>query len=167
MLWSAVVVAKESDVTELMIHTESEMESKYKETRHATLETGGRESAKKKGWASWTAQAFFAWTRTHEEPRRSGTCGYIDAGLLRAALISLLCAALTCPIRASGLLAPRHRMATVACSMPAAVYSHVVRKRKFSTLSLRSAVENGSFSPLARPLQHEHTLFNCGDANSQ
>ena len=30
--------------------------------------------------------------------------------------------------------------------MPAPVYSHVARKRKFSTLSLRSAVENGSFS---------------------
>ena len=36
-------------------------------------------------------------------------------------------------------------MATVPCSMPASVYSRVARKRKFSTLSLRSAVENGSF----------------------
>ena len=36
-------------------------------------------------------------------------------------------------------------MATIACSMPASVYSRVARKRKFSTLSLRSAVENGSF----------------------
>ena len=35
-------------------------------------------------------------------------------------------------------------MATVACSMPASVYSRVARKREFSTLSLRSAVENGS-----------------------
>ena len=32
-----------------------------------------------------------------------------------------------------------------ARSMPASVYSCVARKRKFSTLSLRSAVENGSF----------------------
>ena len=58
-----------------------QVESKYKEIRHATLETGGRESAKKVGWgggwASWTAQALFAWTRTHDEPRRSGKCGYI------------------------------------------------------------------------------------------
>ena len=36
-------------------------------------------------------------------------------------------------------------MATIACSMPASVYSRVARKREFSTLSLRSAVENGSF----------------------
>ena len=42
-------------------------------------------------------------------------------------------------------------MATIACSMPASVYSRVARKREFSTLSLRSAVENGSFSRLARP----------------
>ena len=49
-------------------------------------------------------------------------------------------------LRSSGLLAPWHRMATVACSMPASVYSRVARKRKLSTLSLRSAVENGSFS---------------------
>ena len=51
----------------------------------------------------------------------------------------------TARLRSSGLLAPRHRMATVACSMPASVCSRVARKRKFSTLSLRSAVENGSF----------------------
>ena len=36
-------------------------------------------------------------------------------------------------------------MATIACLMPASVYSRVARKRKLSTLSLRSAVENGSF----------------------
>ena len=50
----------------------------------------------------------------------------------------------TMRLRGSGLLAPRHRMATVACSMPASVYLRVARKRKFSTLSIRSAVENGS-----------------------
>ena len=33
---------------------------------------------------SWTAQALFAWTRTHDEHRKSGTCGYIAAGLLHA-----------------------------------------------------------------------------------
>ena len=62
------------------------MESKYKEMRHATLETGGRDSAKtgEGGWASWRAQALFAWTRTHDEPGKSGTFGYIAAGLLCA-----------------------------------------------------------------------------------
>ena len=48
-------------------------------------------------------------------------------------------------LHGSGLLAPWHRMATVAGSMPASVYSRVARKRKFSTLSHHSAVENGSF----------------------
>ena len=38
--------------------------------------------------------------RVSGESLWSGTCGYIDAGLLRAALTCLLCAALTCPIRA-------------------------------------------------------------------
>ena len=51
----------------------------------------------------------------------------------------------TAHLRSSGLLAPWHRMATVGCSMPASVYSRVARKRKFSTLSLRSATESGSF----------------------
>ena len=36
------------------------------------------------GWASWTAQALFAWTRTNDEPGKSGTFGYIAAGLLCA-----------------------------------------------------------------------------------
>ena len=58
----------------------------------------------------------------------------------------LTCHSRTTRLRGSGLLAPRRRMATIACSMPASVYSRVARKRKFSTLSLRSAVENGSFS---------------------
>ena len=55
--------------------------------RHATLETGGRDSSARTGeggWASWTAQALFAWTRTHDEPGKSGTFGYIAAGLLCA-----------------------------------------------------------------------------------
>ena len=57
----------------------------------------------------------------------------------------LTCHSRTTRLRGSGLLAPRRRMATIACSMPASVCSRVARKRKFSTLSLRSAVENGSF----------------------
>ena len=51
-------------------------------------------------------------------------------------------------LRRSGMLAPKRCMATIACSMPASVYSRVARKRRFSTLSLRSAVENGSFCSL-------------------
>ena len=46
----------------------------------------------------------------------------------------------------SGLSVPWHRMATASCSMLASVSSRVTRKRKFSTLSLRSAVENSSYS---------------------
>ena len=83
-----MVVAKESDVIERMIHTVGEQ---IQGNKTRTLEIGGRESAKKKGvcgggggWASWTAQALFAWTRTHDEPGKSGTFGYIAAGLLCA-----------------------------------------------------------------------------------
>ena len=50
-------------------------------------------------------------------------------------------------------------MATIACSMPASVYSRVARKRKFSTLSLRSAIENGSFSTAERSERVEIFLF--------
>ena len=62
--------------------------------RHAPLETGGRDSAKtgEGGWASWTAQALFAWTRTHDEPRKSETFGYIAAGLLCADVSFTHCA---------------------------------------------------------------------------
>ena len=133
-------VAKESGVTERMVHRGGE-QIQGNETRNCR--DRGRESAKRRGggWASWTAQALFAWTRTHDEPGKSETCGYIAAGLLRADVSFVHRARL----RGSGLLAPRRRMAMVACSMPASVYSRVARKRKFSTLSLRSAVENGSF----------------------
>ena len=77
-----MVVAKDSDVTERMIHTGGE-QIQGNETRN--FRDWGRESAKKKGggWASWTAQALFAWTRTHDEPGKSGTYGYIADGLLR------------------------------------------------------------------------------------
>ena len=49
-----------------------------------------KEDPSKNVMPSWTAQARFAWTTTHDEPRRSGKCGYIAGGRLRAAL--------TCPI---------------------------------------------------------------------
>ena len=80
-----VVVAKESDVTERMVHTGGE-QIQGKETGNFR-DRGPRIGEKKKGgggWASWTAQALFAWTTTHDEPGKSGTCGYIAAGLLRA-----------------------------------------------------------------------------------
>ena len=129
-----VVVAKESGVTERMIHRGGE-QIQGNETRN--FRDRGPGIGEKKGgggWASWTAQALFAWKRTHDEPGKSEACGYIAAGLLRADVSFVHRARL----RGSGLLAPRHRMATVACSMPASVYSRVARKRKFSTLSLRS-----------------------------
>ena len=65
----------------------------------------------------------------------------------------------TARLRCSGLLAPRPRKATVACSMPAPVFSRVARERKFSTLSLRSAVESGSFSTAERSERVENFLF--------
>ena len=81
-----MVVAEESDVTERMVHTGGE-QIQGNETRN--FRDRGRESAKKKGgggWASWTAQALFTWTRTHDEPGKSDTCGYIAAGLLRSGM---------------------------------------------------------------------------------
>ena len=89
-----MVVAKESDVTKRMIHTDGQQ---IKGNETCNFRDRGRESAKKGGGgASRTAQALFALTRTHDEPRRSGKCGYIAVGLLRAALTRLLHAALTC-----------------------------------------------------------------------
>ena len=81
-----MVAAKESDVTERMIHTGGEL-IQGNETRNFR-DRGPRIGEKKRGrgWASWTAQALFAWTRTRDEPRRSGTYGCIAAGLLCAAL---------------------------------------------------------------------------------
>ena len=63
----------------------------------------------------------------------------------------------TARLRGSGLLAPRHCMATVACSKPAFVYSCVAQNKKISILSLHSAVENGSFQQ-ARPIQREMSV---------
>ena len=64
-----------------------QVESKYKEIRHATLEIGVENRRKRPGGgggASWTAEALFAWTRTHDEPGKLGTLSYIAAGLLCA-----------------------------------------------------------------------------------
>ena len=154
MLWSVCgcTGAEGSDVTERMIHTGGE-QIQGNETRNFR-DRGpriGENWGGGGGGASWTAQALFPWTRTHVKPRRLGKCGYIAAGVLHGALMCLPRAAdVSDPgivrLRGSGLvlLAPWHRMATVTSLMPASVYSHVARK-KISTLSLRSAVENGSF----------------------
>ena len=134
MLWH-VVVAKESDVTERIIRTGGE-QIQGNETRHFR-DRGPRIGEKKgEGWASWTAKDLFAWIRTHDEPRKSEMCGYIAASLLRAALTCLLCTALTCypgstRLRGSGLLAPRHRMATVDCSMPVPCICALREKENF------------------------------------
>ena len=89
-------------MTEPMIHTGGEqiLGNYTRNFRDRGPRIGGKKGGGGGVWASWTAQALFAWTRTHDEPRRSGTCGNIDACLLRTALMCLLCAALTCPIRA-------------------------------------------------------------------
>ena len=110
--------------------------------RHATFRDQGQRIGEKKGvWARWTAQALFAWARTHDEPGKSGTCGYIAAGLLRDDV-------------SSGHHAPAHFWTVGAMASHGngrlldtcfRVFAHCV-KRKFSTLSLHSAVENGSFS---------------------
>ena len=127
-----MVVAKESDVTERTIHTGGE-QIQGNETH--TFGDRGRDSAKtgEGEWASWTAQALFAWTRTHDELGKSGTYGYIAAGLLRDDVSF------------------GHRFA----------YSRVARKRKFSTLSLRSAVENGSVSPLVTTKIRWYSVASC------
>ena len=63
-----------------MIHTGGE-QIQGNETRNFT-DQGPRIGEKRGRWASWTAQALFAWTGTHDEPRKSGSCGYMAAGLL-------------------------------------------------------------------------------------
>ena len=70
-----MVVAKESDATECMIHTGGE-QLQGNETRNVR-DHGPRISKNKVGGcSSWTAQALFAWTRTHDEPRKSWSGGY-------------------------------------------------------------------------------------------
>ena len=94
-----MVVAKESDVTERMMHTGGE-QIQGNETCNFR-DQRPRIGEKEVGWAGWTAQALFAWIKTHDEPRMSGQCSYIAPGLLRAVLTCLLRAALACPIRAT------------------------------------------------------------------
>ena len=115
-----MVVAKESDVTERMTHAGGE-QIHGNETRNF-IDRGPR-IGEKGGGASWTTLALFAWTRTHDEPRRSGKCGYIAAGLLCAVLMGLIRAPRACPVL--DCLAPWHCTAMVACSMPASVCSRV------------------------------------------
>ena len=125
-----------------------QVESKYKEMRHTTLETGGRDSEKtgKGGWATWTAQALFAWTRTHDEPRKSWLGKYIAAGRLPTDTSSDHRAPVR--FRTVGAKASLHDACfrVLACCV----------KRKFSTLSLPSAVENGSFAQLLSALETGH-----------
>ena len=134
-----VVVAKESDVSERMIHTDGE-QIQGNETRN--FRDRGRESAKKGGggWASWTAQALFAWTRAHDEPRKSGRCGHIAAGLLRADVSS----GHRVPARfwTVGAKASHGNGRLPRCLLPC--IRTLREEENFSTLSLRSAVEDGS-----------------------
>ena len=65
-----MVVAKESDVTERMIHTGGEQIQGH-ETRNVRDWGSRLGETGEGGWASWTAQARFAWTRTHDEPGKS------------------------------------------------------------------------------------------------
>ena len=92
--------------------------------------------------ASWTAQALFAWTRTHDEPGKSGTCGYIAAGS-SADVSSRHCA--TARFWTVGAKASHGNGRLLdACYR---VFARCAKK-KISTLSLRAAVENGSFGNL-------------------
>ena len=123
-----VVVAKESDVTECMIHTAGE-QIQGNEKRNFR-DRGPRIGRKKGGrWASWTAQAVFAWTMTYDEPRRSRELRlYRCWSATSSADVSDPGTACLCD---SGLWAPWHRMAMVACSMPAYVCSRNARKKIF------------------------------------
>ena len=126
-----------------------QVESKYKEMRNATLETRGRESAKKKGGGGGQAgqhKLSSLGQGPTMSPGRSETCRYIAAGLLRSGV--------TFGHHAPTWFWTVGAKASVACSMPASVYSRVARKRKISTLSLRSAVENGSFPKAIHTNRH-------------
>ena len=112
-----VVVAKESDVTERMIHTGGE-QIQGNETRN--FRDRGRESAKKGvGKLNSTSSLHLdkdpRWAQKVRDVRLY-SCWFSA----RSADVSDWG---TARLRGSGLLAPRHHMATVACSMPASVYS--------------------------------------------
>ena len=148
-----MVVAKESDVTEHMTHTGGEQIQGI-ETRN--VRDWGRDSAKtgEGGWASWTAQALFAWTRTHDEPGKSGTFGYIAAGLL-CADVSFTHRALARFWAAGAKASHGNNRLLDACFR---VFARCAKK-KFSTLSLRSAVENGSFCSVFGSETHKNVAI--------
>ena len=81
MLWSSCGCSHGSDVTERMIHTGG-AQIQGNETRNVT-DWGPRPKTGEDGWASWTAQALFALTKTHDEPRKPWSGSYIAAGRLR------------------------------------------------------------------------------------
>ena len=132
-----MVEAKESDVTECMIHTGGE-QILGNEKRNFR-DRGPRIGEKKGGGGGQAGQHKLS--SLGQGPTMSPgsqTCGYIAAGLLRSGV--------TFGHHAPARFWTVGAKASVACSMPASVYSRVAGKRKVSTLSLRSAVENGSFS---------------------
>ena len=81
----------------------------------------------------------------------------------------------TARLLGSGQFAPRHRTATVACSMPASVYSRVAQKKKIFTSFTSCSRENGSFSEvrvhaelhrlISKFTTHLHTRWSrsCGE----
>ena len=119
------------------------MESKYKlkETRHATLETVGRESAKRGGVGKLDSTSSLCLDKDQrgaQEVREVRLYSCWSAA--RSADVSAACSVAvsdqgTACLCGSGLLAPWHRMAKVACSLPTFECSCVARKRKISTLS--------------------------------
>ena len=111
-----MVVVKESDVTERMINTGGE-QIQGNETRNFR-DRGPRIGEKRVGGVGkLDSQALFAWTRTHDEPGKSETCDYRAAGLVRSGM--------TFGHRALARFWTVGAKASVACSMPACVYSCV------------------------------------------
>ena len=125
-----------------MIHTGGE-QIQGNETRNFR-DRGPRIGEKEGGGGGQAGQhklSSLNWTRTHDEPGKSGTYSYIAAGLLRDDVSFGHCApAQFWTVGAKASHGNGHLLD--ACFM----YSRIARKRKFSTLSLRSAVENGSFA---------------------
>ena len=133
VLWSAVI-AKESDVTECIAHRDEEQ--KQGNVIHNFGNKGPKVSEKVgEGEGAGNPNSTRLWSLGTKDARlgkEAGKRGNILAGLLRAVLTWSDPGA--AHLRGSGRLAPWRPMATViapACSC-------VRRKRKFSTLSLRS-----------------------------
>ena len=148
-------VAKETDVTERRIHTGGEQiqGNKTRKFRHRAENRrkgrGGGQAGQHK-FSSLGQGPTMSPGSQGSAVCSSAACS-TDVSAVRSADVSAARIADvsdpgTARLRGSGLLAPWHHMATAACLMPASLYLRVARKRKFSTLSLRSAVENGSFS---------------------